>query len=130
MVTDPIADMLVQIKNAALAGRKVVELPHSKVKEEVGKVLKKEGYLSAVEKTGKTPKLLLLLTISYRDDTPVLTDLKRISKPGLRVYVDRHSIPQVVGGMGISVLSTPEGIMTGKDAKKKGIGGEVLCKVW
>lgn len=130
MVTDPIADMLIQIKNASLAGRKVVELPHSKVKEQVGKVLEKEGYLSAVEKTGKAPKFLLRLTISYQDDTPVLTDLKRISKPGLRVYVDRHTIPMVVGGMGIAVLSTPQGIMTGRDAKKKGIGGEILCEVW
>ncbi len=130
MVNDPIGDMLIQIKNAALAGRTVVVLPHSKMKEEVGRVLKTEGYLESIEKIGTVPKFMLRLTLSYRDESPVLTDLKRISKPGLRVYIDRHSIPVVVGGMGVAVVSTPQGIMTGKEAKKKGIGGELLCEIW
>ncbi|MBI3559935.1 30S ribosomal protein S8 [Candidatus Gottesmanbacteria bacterium] len=130
MVNDPIGDMLAQIKNAYMAGKSVVALPHSKVKESVARILAEEGYLTGVavkeEHIGKT----LELTLCYQGTTPALTDVKRKSKPGLRVYIGSDAIPTVVGGMGIAILSTPLGIMTGKRAKKKHLGGELLCEVW
>lgn len=130
MVTDAIADMLIQIKNAVLSGRTSVELPHSRVKEELAKVLLGEGYIGSFEKVGTQPKFMLRIDLKYADGSSVITDLKRVSKPGLRVYVDRHAIPSVVGGMGVAIISTPQGIMTGKEAKKRGIGGELLCEIW
>lgn len=130
MVNDPIGDMLIQLKNAALAGRKMVELPHSRTKHAVADVLRREGYLSEVERIGEPPKSNLRLTLMYRGDKTVFTDVKRVSKPGLRRYVNMHEIPMVVGGIGITILSTSKGIMTGKEAKRLQIGGELLCKVW
>lgn len=130
MVNDPIGDMLIQIKNAAMSGKRVVQLPFSKLKMNVAETLVKEKYLNSAEKVGTAPKFELKLTIGYHDDSPIMTDVKRRSKPGLRVYVDRQSIPKVVGGMGIAVLSTSKGIMTGEEARKKGLGGELLCEIW
>jgi small subunit ribosomal protein S8 len=130
MVNDPIGDLLIQIKNASMAKKTVIELPHSRVKMAVCKILSQEGYIGAVSKTGTDPKSVLRIVMKYKGNDPVITDLKRVSKPGLRWYVNREKIPTVVGGMGIAVISTPEGIMTGKDAKKKGIGGELLCTIW
>ncbi len=127
MVNDPIADMLIQIKNAALAGKPFVDLPYSKIKFAVAGILAKEGYVQSIEHAeGYRLKILL----KYQDNTSVITDVKRMSKPGLRLYVNKHNIPQVVGGMGIAIVSTPKGIMTGKEAKKRGLGGELLCKIW
>jgi small subunit ribosomal protein S8 len=130
MVNDPIGDLLIQIKNASMAGKRVVELPYSRVKHAVADILAKEGYVTGVTRGGAVPKEHLHVEIKYDNGTPALTDLKRVSKPGLRWYVNKKEIPTVVGGMGISILSTPQGIMTGKEAKKRGIGGELLCKVW
>ncbi len=130
MVNDPIADMLIQIKNAAMARRSFVELPSSKIKVALATILAKEGYITSVERIGSQPKYKLKIILKYEDDTSVITDVKRMSKPGLRVYVDRHRIPTVVGGMGIAIVSTPQGIMTGKNAKKRGLGGELLCEIW
>lgn len=130
MVNDPVGDMLAQIKNAYMAGKSVVALPYSKMKEAVGQILAQEGYLKSVKTEGVYPKQTLSLELVYRQETPALTDIKRKSKPGLRVYVGRDRIPTVVGGMGLAILSTPQGIMTGKQAKKKHIGGELLCEVW
>ena len=130
MVSDPIGDMLAQIKNAYMAGKSVVVLPYSKMKEAVAGILVEEGYLALVTVKGEHVGQTLELTLRYEGSAPTLTDLKRKSKPGLRVYVGSHAIPTVVGGMGIAILSTPQGIMTGKQAKKKHIGGELLCEVW
>lgn len=130
MVQDPIGDMLIQIKNAALAKNTVIELPYSKLKMALGKILFEEGYIASLEKVGRDPKANLRVGIKYVNEASAITDVKRISKPGLRWYVAKDKIPVVVGGMGIAILSTPSGIMTGRDAKKKGIGGELLCKVW
>lgn len=130
MVNDPIGDMIIQIKNAAMAGRRDVVLPYSGVKMALAQTLLKEGYITRVEKSGEAPKFQLRMTLAYHDDTPVVTNVKRKSKPGMRVYIGKHEIPMVVGGMGIAILSTPKGIMTGKEAKKLGIGGELLCEIW
>ncbi len=107
-----------------------IELPHSRMKLSVAKILSQEGYIGAVETVGAEPKRMLRIGIKYQGDEPVITGVKRMSKPGLRLYVNRNTIPTVVGGMGIAVVSTPQGVMTGKDAKKKGIGGEILCTIW
>jgi small subunit ribosomal protein S8 len=130
MVNDPVGDLLAQIKNASMARLRVIELPHSRMKASVAKILSQEGYIGDVETVGDAPKQMLRIGIKYQGDEPVITGLKRMSKPGLRSYVGRHAIPVVVGGMGIAIVSTPSGVMTGRDAKKKGIGGELLCTIW
>ncbi len=130
MVNDPIGDMLIQIKNAALAKNSTIVLPYSKLKKALADILLREGYIASVEKVGTDPKANLKIGIKYEDGVSVVTDVKRISKPGLRRYVGHDDIPTVVGGMGIAILSTPSGLLTGKEAKKQGIGGELLCKIW
>ncbi len=130
VVSDPIGDMLIQIKNAVMAGKHVVELPHSSMKHAVATILSQEGYIGTVEKTGNSPKLMLRIHLKYQGDAPVLTGVKRISKPGLRWYVGKNEIPEVLGGLGIAIVSTPQGVMSGKEAKKRGVGGELLCTVW
>lgn len=130
MITDPIADMLSTLKNAALARRKRVAVPYSRLKEEIAKVLVAEGYMESLKTDGVSPKQELIVEIAYKDGLPVMTDVKRRSKPGLRVYVNKTSIPSVSGGMGVTVVSTPNGIMTGFEAKKQGVGGELICEVW
>ena len=131
MVNDPIGDMLIQIKNAALAKKAVIELPYSKLKKALGDILVREGYVKSVEKVGEDPKAMLKIKIQYNEaGASAISDLKRISKPGLRWYVNKTKIPTVVGGMGIAILSTPAGLMTGKEARAKGTGGELLCKIW
>lgn len=130
MVNDPIGDLLAQIKNASLAKKGEILLPFSRMKMEVAEILKSEGYVAAVEKTGQDPKSKLRIVLRFDEGQSVVTDLKRKSKPGMRVYIGKDAIPTVLGGMGIAILSTPMGIMTGKEAKKKGVGGEFLCEVW
>ena len=130
MVNDPIGDMLIQIKNAALAKKDVIELPYSKLKKALGDILVREGYVKSVQKTGEDPKAMLKVKILYNNGLSVITDVKRVSKPGLRWYVNKTKIPTVVGGMGVAILSTPAGLMTGKEARSKGTGGELLCKIW
>ena len=130
MVNDPIGDLLAQIKNASMVGKKSIILPYSRMKKEVASILVREGFLSDLQVTGEKPKEQLHLSLRFDGKVPVITGIKRISKPGLRRYVSVKEIPTVVGGMGVSVLSTPSGIMTGSDAKKKNIGGEVVCLIW
>jgi small subunit ribosomal protein S8 len=130
MVNDPIGDMLTQIRNAGITGKKTVDLPYSKLKMEVAKLLQSEGYLESISVEGKEPKKHLLISLRYIGKKPVISGIIRKSKPGLRVYVDRTGIPSVVGGMGMCVLSTSKGIMTGKNANKIGIGGELMCLIW
>ena len=130
MVNDPIGDMLIQIKNASAAKNQVIEFPYSKLKMALGKILMDEGYIASVAKVGSDPKANLRVGIKYVNGESVITGVKRVSKPGLRWYVAKNKIPQVVGGMGIAILSTPQGIMTGNQAKKTGTGGELLCKIW
>lgn len=130
MVNDPVGDLLAQIKNASMVGKKAIALPYSRLKKEVASVLVQEGFLAGLQVTGEKPKETLHLDLRFSGKLPVITGIQRVSKPGLRKYVNAKEIPVVVGGMGISVLSTPSGIMTGNSAKKKHIGGEVVCFIW
>ena len=126
---DPISDMLTRIRNGQRALLPAVEMPHSKIKESIAQILKKEGYVGEVSVEGKLPKKLKL-KLKYQGKKGVVEGLKRISKPGLRNYVGATEIPRVLGGLGISILSTPEGVMSGTQAKHKNLGGELLCYVW
>ncbi|MGA2801194.1 MAG: 30S ribosomal protein S8 [Verrucomicrobiota bacterium] len=128
-MTDPIADMLTRIRNAGRALLPTVEMPHSRMKESLANILKKEGYVADVAVDGKTIKKLKI-QLKYQGKKSVIEGLRRISKPGLRHYVGATEIPRVLGGMGVSVISTPEGVMTGTQARKKNLGGELLCYVW
>lgn len=129
-MTDPIADMLTRIRNAVTAKHTRVLIPASKMKLAIARVLKEEGYVKDIEILRDNPQGTLRLTLRYVDKKPVLTQLKRVSKPGLRVYTKKVAIPRVRGGMGIAILSTPKGLMTGSNAYKQGLGGEVICYVW
>jgi small subunit ribosomal protein S8 len=132
MQTDPISDMLTRIRNGARARHARVELPASKLKIEIARVLKEEGFISTykVVDEGKTRKALRVFLKYAPDKRSVITDLKRISKPGSRRYVGAGDIRPVVGGLGISILTTPRGVMTGRAARKGRLGGEVLCEIW
>ncbi|MGA3164410.1 MAG: 30S ribosomal protein S8 [Verrucomicrobiota bacterium] len=128
-MTDPISDMLTRIRNAGRALLPTVEMPHSRMKESLANILKKEGYVADVSVDGKTIKKLKI-QLKYQGKKSVIEGLRRISKPGLRRYVGATEIPRVLGGMGVSVISTPEGVMTGTQARKKNLGGELLCHIW
>ena len=132
-VTDPIADMLTRIRNASAARHRELSLPSSRVKREIARILADEGFIESYE-TRTDPDAVqdqLVLRLKYVEGkTPVVTGLKRISKPGLRVYARKTEIPRVLGGLGVAILSTSHGIMTGSDARKQNLGGEVLCYVW
>ena len=129
-MTDPIADMLTRIRNAVTARHTRVLIPASKMKLGIARVLKEEGYIRDIEILKDNPQGTLRLTLRYVDKKPVLTQLKRVSKPGLRVYTRREDIPRVRGGLGVAVLSTPKGLMSGTKAYRQGVGGEVVCYVW
>jgi len=128
-MTDPISDMLTRIRNANRALQPGVEVPHSKIKESIASILKKEGYVNDFAVEGKTPKTIKI-KLKYQGKKSIIEGLRRVSSPGLRRYVGSTDIPRVRGGMGVAVLSTSEGIMTGVQARKKNIGGELLCYVW
>jgi small subunit ribosomal protein S8 len=131
MTTDPIADLLTRIRNAAMAKHPRVDLPSSKLKVEIARILKEEGYLANFKVVEEKGKKTLRVFLRYTPDRRcVITDLKRVSRPGSRRYIGKTGIRQVVGGLGISILSTPRGLMTGQSARKEGIGGELLCEVW
>jgi small subunit ribosomal protein S8 len=131
MNTDPIADMLTRIRNAVRARHPRVDLPASNLKVEIARILKEEGYVSTYKVVDENKRRVLRVFFRYTPDKrSVLTNLKRISRPGCRRYVGKNEIKLVVGGMGVSILSTPRGIMTGQTARKEGIGGELLCEVW
>jgi small subunit ribosomal protein S8 len=131
MTTDPIADLLTRIRNGALAKHPRVEMPSSKMKIEIARILKEEDYLANFKVVEEKGKKTLRVFLRYTPDRrSVITDLKRISRPGSRRYVGKFDIKPVVGGMGIAIVSTPRGLMTGSSARKEGIGGELLCEVW
>src|SRR5689334_11103915 len=128
-MTDPISDMLTRIRNANRALLPGVEVPHSKIKESIASILKKEGYITDFAVEGKTAKNIKL-KLKYQGKKSIIEGLRRVSSPGLRRYVGSTDIPRVRGGLGVAVLSTSEGIMTGVQARKKNIGGELVCYVW
>lgn len=135
-VSDPIADMLTRIRNAILTGQSMAAMPSSKIKAEIAKILKEEGYLDGFEVVdGERPgQPVLRVKIKYvgdrRQRRAVMSNLIRVSRPGRRVYTKKQDIPWVLSGMGIAIISTPKGIMTGQRARQMGVGGEILCKVW
>jgi small subunit ribosomal protein S8 len=130
-VTDPIADMLTRIRNASSARHKELSLPSSKVKREIARILAEEGFIDGYDTRPNGVQDELVVRLKYVEGrTPVVTGLKRISKPGLRVYARKTEIPRVLGGLGLAILSTSHGIMTGTQARKQNLGGEVLCYVW
>lgn len=131
MVTDPIADMLTRIRNALVARHDFTDMPASKARVALAQVLKAEGYISDFEVRDDGNHKNVRVHLAYTPTRePVIMGLQRISRPGLRVYAARREIPRVYGGLGIAVLSTPEGVMTGQDARRRNVGGEVLCYVW
>ena len=133
MQTDPIADMLTRIRNANKALQDTVEMPSSRLKAEIARLLKEEGYIRDfhVERKPETPYDTLVIELKYgRSRERVITDLKRVSKPGRRVYARKDRLPRVLGGMGISILSTSNGLITSRTAAERGVGGEVICFVW
>ncbi len=127
---DTVADTLNQIKNAQAVGHPTVEFPFSNFKYEIAKILVKQGFLEKVEKKGRKAKKSIEVTLKYEDKTPTISGLKRISKPGQRVYLDFHKVKKVKGGYGMVIISTSKGLMTDKEAKKQKLGGEVICEVW
>jgi small subunit ribosomal protein S8 len=128
-MSDPISDMLTRIRNAGAAHLPVVALPHSRIKESVARVLHSEGYIADVAVEGETKKTIKL-KLKFNGKKSVIEGLKRVSKPGLRRYVGSTEIPRVRGGLGIAIVSTPEGVFTDSQARKKNLGGELLCYVW
>lgn len=128
-MNDPISDMLTRIRNANRALLPLVDMPHSKLKESIAGILKREGYIQDFSVEGQLPKSIKL-KLKYQGKKSVIEGLRRVSTPGLRRYVGSTDIPRVRGGLGVAVLSTSEGIMTGNQARKKNIGGELLCYVW
>ena len=131
MMTDPIADMLNRISNGLLARHKQVTLPSSKIKVAVARIQKEEGYIKNYQVTRDEPQPSLRIVLKYDDDRqPIISKIRRISKPGRRMYVGRDEIPWVLNGMGVAILSTPRGIITGQQARRLKVGGEVLCYVW
>ena len=130
-MTDPIADMLTRIRNAVSSKHDNVLMPSSKIKVAIAKVLKEEGFIRDFQVEPEAHRSMLKIELSYTGrKEPVLSGIKRVSKPGLRVYVQRREIPRVLGGLGVAILSTPEGVMTGHVARQRSVGGEVLCYVW
>jgi len=130
-VSDPIADMLTRIRNAIKVRHDIVLVPASKVKLSIARILKEEGFINDCEVVRGKPHRVIKIYLKYDDkNQPVLTGLERVSKPGLRVYVQQKEIPRVYGGLGIAIVSTPKGVMTGQQAWRQGVGGELLCYVW
>jgi small subunit ribosomal protein S8 len=133
-VTDPIADMLTRIRNALTVNHMVVAVPNSRIKAEIARILKEEGYIEDFYITSDKPQPVLRMRLKYAGDRrrrqPIITGLKRVSKPGRRVYTQKDDIPWVLSGLGISIMSTPKGVITGQQARRLGVGGEVLCQVW
>lgn len=130
-MTDPIADMLTRIRNASMAYHDTVDIPGSRLKRAVAQILKDEGFIQDYQWLNQGPQGTLRIYLKYGPNRErVITGLKRISKPGLRIYAKKHEIPRVLGGLGVAILSTSRGVMTDKQARREGVGGEVLCYVW
>lgn len=130
MVTDPIADMLTRIRNAIMAGHEDVLVPASRMKLSIAKTLKEERFVQDYETLRGKPETMIRIHFRYVDSRPAVVGLERVSKPGLRVYVGRREIPRVYGGLGIAIVSTSKGVMTGQKAWRQHLGGELLCYVW
>lgn len=131
MLTDTVADMLTRLRNANMALHDAVEMPSSKLRVEIARVLEEEGYIASYEVQDADVGKTLVVNLKYdKQRRRVISGLKRISRPGRRVYADRTNIPRIIGGMGIAIMSTSSGVISGHDAVKRGIGGEVLCSVW
>nr|YP_010985939.1 ribosomal protein S8 [Grateloupia asiatica]WOL36857.1 ribosomal protein S8 [Grateloupia asiatica] len=132
MVNDIISDMLTRIRNANLAKHQIVQVPATKMTRNIVKVLQEEGFIYEFEEIGENLKTYLLISLKYKgkNKEPVITALKRISKPGLRVYANHKELPRVLGGIGIAIISTSQGVMTDRHARHYGLGGEVLCYIW
>ncbi|MDI3328221.1 MAG: 30S ribosomal protein S8 [Alicyclobacillaceae bacterium] len=131
VMTDPIADMLTRIRNANLVGHEKVEIPASNVKRAIANILKEEGFIRDAEFIPDNKQGIIRVFLKYGPNNErVITGLKRISKPGRRVYAKKDEVPRVLGGLGIAILSTSKGIMTDKEARRNGVGGEVICYVW
>jgi len=130
-LTDPIADMLTRIRNAVRAKKKEVNIPSSKLKEEIARILKEEGYIKNYKVIEDNKQGILNITLKYTDDNQsAITGLRRVSKPGCRIYCTKDSVPKVLDGMGVAIISTSKGILTDKQCEELGLGGEVLCEVW
>lgn len=130
-MTDPIADMITRIRNANMVSHERVEIPASKLKEQIARILYEEGYIRNYRFIEDSKQGILRVYLKYGENKEkVITQLKRISKPGRRIYVGKNKVPRVLGGLGIAILSTPQGIMTASQCRKAGVGGEVLCYVW
>ncbi len=130
VVSDPISDFLTRFKNATMAEKEQFSAPYSKMKEEIARILKEEGFLWSYEKQNEGVDSVIVAKPRYAGNTPALKDLKRMSRPGLRQYVGRDEIPKVLGGMGMSIISTSKGLMVGHKARRENLGGEILALVW
>ena len=129
-LTDPVADFLARIRNAIRARHQKMDVPASKLKAEIARILKEEGYISNYKTQEEEGKLVLRVYLKYGGAEAAIRDLARISRPGCRVYIGRDEIKRVQGGLGISIMTTPKGVMTGRQARREGVGGELLCEVW
>ncbi len=130
-LSDPIGDMLTRLRNGAMARHATVDIPHSNLKERIASILKDEGFVRDFEIVREGAKATIRVTLKYTSQRrPVITHLKRISTPGLRIYAGKERIPRVLGGIGLVIISTPRGVVTGQHAKRLGVGGELLCEVW
>nr|YP_009391905.1 ribosomal protein S8 [Acrosorium ciliolatum]ARW60049.1 ribosomal protein S8 [Acrosorium ciliolatum] len=132
MVNDMISDMLTRIRNANLAKHQIVQVPATKMTKNILNVLREEGFIAQFEEIGENLKNYLIISLKYKgkNKKPVITELKRVSKPGLRVYANHKNLPKVFGGIGIAIISTSQGVMTDRSARYFGLGGEVLCYIW
>ncbi|HVE80614.1 MAG TPA: 30S ribosomal protein S8 [Candidatus Dormibacteraeota bacterium] len=131
MMSDPIADMLTRIRNGLAVSKETVVVPHSKMKEAIAGILKENGFIAGFKVEGKEAGFkMLIISLKADADQPVISSLARVSKPGRRVYASSQDIPLVLGGRGMVIVSTSNGVMSGRDARKKGLGGELICKVW
>jgi small subunit ribosomal protein S8 len=131
MTSDPIADMLARVRNAIKARHPKVDVPCSKLKVEIARIMKEEGYILNFKVAEEGPKKTIKIYLKYGpNNSPVISTIERVSRPGCRVYVGQNDIPRVLGGLGINILTTPNGVMTGRDAHKGKVGGELLCRIW
>ena len=131
MISDPIADMLTRVRNAISARHPKVDVPASRLKAEIARILKEEGYIANYKVAEEGVRKTIKIYLKYSpDNAPVISAIERVSRPGCRVYVGQTEIPRVLGGMGINILTTPRGVMTGRDAHKEHVGGDILCRVW
>ena len=131
MTSDPIADMLTRVRNALAARHPKVDVPASKLKTEIARILKEEGYIINYKVAEEGAKKTIKIYLKYgADSRPVISEIERVSRPGCRVYVGQQNIPRVLGGLGINILTTPRGVMTGRTAHREKVGGEILCRIW